>query len=69
MFILFKHNSNISNITEKRELHEKELSIIEEVKSQLKTIPVEVKMQLGVLLFEVLTDEFSYIFPLPFMNP
>ena len=62
MFIVFKNNCDISKILKHRQLNEEEINIIKDVKSEIENTPIEIKIQFGMLLFGLLTDEFSYIF-------
>nr|QWO71453.1 RNA polymerase [Calocybe gambosa] len=57
MLILFKYNSG-----KIKDLEPEKLLIVTEVKAEIDKIPVEVKMQFGKYLFDILTEEFSYIF-------
>ena len=60
MCITFKHNSDLTKL-EKKLIPDK-LTIVKEVKENFMFLPHESRIQFGHLLFELLMDEFSYIF-------
>nr|QWO71452.1 RNA polymerase [Calocybe cyanea] len=60
MCIVFKHNSNLDTLKDKLTIDK--LTIIKEVKDSFDSLPLDSKLQFGILLYELLMNEFSYIF-------
>ena len=66
MCITFKYNSDLNKL--QNELSIDKLTIVKEVKEKFNNLPVESKLQFGLLLLELLMSEFSYIFERVIIN-